>query len=358
MTAYLLLLLPILCLPLPSCSSHHSPAHHLMTPQPSLRQLAARAGVDFGAAVNPLLLTSIPPYAAILARECTVLAPENHMKMKHLQPQPGSFNFAPADALVAFAQKNHQRVFGHTLVWHHMPPHWLQTTTWSRAQLLDIMTNHITTVVAHFKGRVYAWDVVNEAIADSGGLRSSLWLNVIGPEYIDFAFSCAHQADPHALLFYNDYDAEALNPKSDQVYALVRGLKQRGVPIHGVGLQCHWKYDHYPPLHDVVSNISRLVALGLEVHISELDLRIDLPVTPEKLHRQALAYYDIVTTCLTTPGCNALRLWGITDAHSWVPGHFKGCAAPLPFDEHYQPKPAYFAIRDALRSLPPRSLAP
>lgn len=349
------LLLPfVLSLLLCTCVSHPSHEDTPVNPDLSLRDLARRAGVEFGAAASPALLTREPRYASLLARECTVLVAENHMKMKFLQPQRGIFNFSAADTLLHFAEQHGQRMRGHTLVWHFMPPDWLESSTWTRAELLSVMRTHITTVMRYYKGRVYAWDVVNEAVADNGGLRTSLWFNVIGPEYIDLAFQYAHEADPDALLFYNDYDAEGLNTKSDEVYALLRGMKERGVPIHGVGLQCHWKYNDYPPLADVVSNITRLAALGLEIHITELDLRIDNPVTPEKLERQAQAYHEIVSTCLRAPRCTTVLTWGISDAHSWVPSFFTNCSAALPFDEHYQPKPAYFALRDALASLPAR----
>lgn len=337
-----------------ACSSHSPHKEPIVNADSSLRDLATRASVDFGVAVNPTLLTREPRYARLLARECTVLVAENHMKMKYLQPQRGIFNFSAADTLLHFAEQHRQRLRGHTLVWHFMPPDWLESNTWTRAELLDVMRTHITTVMRYYKGRVYAWDVVNEAVADTGGLRSSLWFNVIGPDYLDIAFQCAHAADPDALLFYNDYGAEGLNIKSDEVYALVRGMQERGVPIHGVGLQCHWKYDDYPPLDDVVSNITRLAALGLEIHITELDLRIDNPVTPEQLERQAQAYREIVSACLRAPRCTTVITWGISDAHSWVPFFFKNTGAALPFDEHYQPKPAYFALRDALASLPIR----
>ena len=273
----------------------------LMTNTLTLRTLATRAGVDIGGAVAPGPLQNNPRYAALAARECTVLVAENHMKMRHTQPARGTFDFTGADVVMAFARTNGMRVRGHTLVWHAMPPAWLETTTWTRAELLAVMRTHITTVMQRYKGHIHAWDVVNEALDDKGGLPSSLWHNVIGPEYLDLAFTYAHAADPSAMLFYNDYSAEGLNKKSDEAYALVRGMQARGVPVHGVGLQCHWRYDNYPSLADVVSNITRLAALGLEVHITELDLRIDLPVTPDKLARQARAYGEIVRACLTAP---------------------------------------------------------
>jgi len=145
-----------------------------MNTNASLRELATRAGVHFGAAAVPGLLTRAPRYAALLASNCTVLVAENHMKMKYLQPHYGIFNFSAADTLLHFAEQHGQRMRGHTLIWHCMPPSWLETTSWSRAELLDILHSHITTVMHHYKGRVYAWDVVNEAISDDGSLRTSL----------------------------------------------------------------------------------------------------------------------------------------------------------------------------------------
>lgn len=206
---------------------------------------------------------------------------------------------------------------------------------------MDILKNHIYTVVGRYRGRIYAWDVVNEAIADDGSLRRTIWLEKIGPEYIELAFRWAHEADPNALLFYNDYNAEGLGPKSDAVYNLVKNLLEKGVPIHGVGLQMHVSVEWPPNTNDIYANIKRLNELGLEVHITEMDVRIREPATDEDLIRQAEIYRNVLKVCLNAKNCKAFVMWGFTDRYSWIPFFFSGYGSALIFDEDYQPKLAY-----------------
>ena len=316
--------------------SVHAEEHH------TLRAAAGDFGI--GAAVNRGAFFDDAAYRAVLGREYNMLVAENVMKMHHLRPGPDTFDFEAADAMVDFALSNDMRVRGHTLLWHQSVPQWLATGAWTRAQALDILHDHIMNVVTHFKGRVFAWDVVNEAIDDKGGLRMSFWLKHIGPDYLEWAFRWAHQADPDALLFYNDYSAEAVNRKSDEVYALAQDFLARGVPIHGVGLQAHWTAQNYPSLASVASNMTRLGALGLQVHVTELDFRIAEPVDEAKLARQAEAYEALTKLCVENEACTAMLTWGFTDRRSWVPRFFKGFGAALPFDENLQPKPAYYGI--------------
>ncbi len=277
-----------------------------------------------------------------------MLTPENAMKFGPLRPGQDRYSFSDADSIVDFAETHGMPVRGHTLAWHNQLPTWLTGGTWTRDELTKILQEHITTVVGHYRGRVMAWDVVNEAIGDDGSLRSTIWSQTIGPEYIEMAFRWAHEADPDALLFYNDYGGEGLGRKSDAIYTLVQDLVQRGVPIHGVGLQMHVSLDQYPDPGDVAANMERLSALGLEVHITEIDVRIKEPVTEEKLEMQAHIYQDMLQVCLSAQGCNAFVLWGFTDRHSWIPHFFSGYSAGLIFDEAYQPKPAYYALEAAL----------
>jgi endo-1,4-beta-xylanase len=270
------------------------------------------------------------------------------MKMKQTQPERGRFTFADADAIVAFAARTKMRVRGHTLVWHQSLPPWVTTASWSRAEALTVLSQHITTVVSHFKGAVYAWDVVNEAFENDGSLRKTVWLDRIGPDYIEQAFRMAHAADPAALLFYNDYSVELPNKKADAMLALAKEFKARGVPIAGVGFQCHFPYDQYPDHTQFVANMNRFSSLGLQVQVTELDLAIPLPVTDEKRAQQARAYRDIVTAALKAKNCTALVTWGFTDKYSWIPHFRKGQDEALPFDRSFTPKPAYEAIRAAL----------
>jgi endo-1,4-beta-xylanase len=253
------------------------------------------------------------------------------------------------------------KVRGHTLVWHHQNPDWLISERRSPAELARILEEHIKAVVGHFREKVFAWDVVNEAFDEdgSGKLRSTIWyeqpgigLAGQGPAYIEQCFRWAHAADPGALLFYNDNGAEELNPKSDAIYAMVRDFKRRGVPIDGIGFQMHVR-NLNPDVPSFSQNIARFVALGVQVHITELDVRVPVDgeghASPESLRRQADMYREIAAGCLSQPQCTAIQIWGFTDKYSWIGSHTNHKAgAALPFDENYQPKPAYEALRKAL----------
>ena len=293
-------------------------------------------------------LRNEPEYAETLSREFNLVTPENSLKFGPVHPDRDRYAFGEADLIVDFAEDHRMQVRGHTLVWHNQLPAWLTEGDWAREELADVLHDHIVTVVGRYRGRVVAWDVVNEAVGDSGSLRDTIWLRVIGPEYVDLAFQWAHEADPDARLFYNDYGAEGLGPKSDAIYAMVESMVQRGVPIHGVGLQMHTSLGGCPDPGAVAANIERLAALGLEVHITEMDVRIPEPVTPEKLEAQARIYRDVLRVCVSARGCTAFVLWGFADCHSWIPDFFPGYGAGLIFDENYAPKPACDAIEDEL----------
>ncbi len=315
---------------------------------PSLRELADARDVLVGAAVAPGPLRCEAPYAQALAHEFNILTTENAMKFGPIHPAPDRYLFDDADAIVDFAEANDMLVRGHTLVWHQQLPGWVESAKWTREELMAVLRDHITTVVGRYRGRVDVWDVVNEAI-DKGRLRETVWKNVIGPEYLDLAFQWAHEADPEALLFYNDYGGEGMNAKSDAIYELVRGMVERGVPIHGVGLQMHVSASSAPASDRVLENMNRLADLGLQVHITELDVRIQGDPTESKLERQARDYGTIAETCLEAKDCTALIIWGFTDRYSWVPASFSGWGSALILDTSYQPKPAYTALQEALK---------
>ena len=317
----------------------------------SLRSLAQNRGIVIGAAVAINALRNEPVYREVLAREFSSLTPENVMKFRFLHPERDRYDFTDADTLVTFAEDNNMKVRGHTLVWHIELPKWLTEGKFTRQQLLQILRDHIYTVVGHYRGKVFAWDVVNEGIGDNNALRDTIWLRGIGPEYIDLAFRWAHEADPKARLFYNDYGGEGLGAKSDAIYNLVRGMLQRGLPIHGVGLQMHVGLNNAPPPADVAVNIQRLTALGLDVHITEMDVKIQngTGTQAERFAAQAKIYRDMLAVCLSQRICQAFVLWGFTDKHSWIPWYTKKPDAALIFDNSYRPKPAYNALREVLR---------
>src|SRR5215475_5127288 len=314
----------------------------------TLRDAAAARGLRVGAAVNMNPFRNEPIYSQTLGREFNMLVAENAMKFDALHPAQNTFNFTDADALVAFAEANNMAVRGHTLVWHSQIPGWLTGGNFTRDQVIAIMRDHIMTVMGRYRGMVKYWDVVNEAMGDNGQLRpESFWLQKIGPEYIAMAFQFAHEADPDAILYYNDFNAEGSGTKSDAVFNMVSGLVTQGVPINGVGWQMH-QINPFRIQQAHRTNAQRLASIGLEVSITEMDVRISLPTTQQELDEQALAYRDVVEFCLSQPNVKTLVTWGFTDKFSWIPGFFSGFGDALIFDMNYQPKPAYSAMLSAL----------
>jgi endo-1,4-beta-xylanase len=208
-------------------------------------------------------------------------------------------------------------------------------------------------MVGRYKSKVFAWDVVNEAIADSGNTnnvyRAYNYYEVLGPEYLDLAFRWAREADPGARLFYNDYGTEFGGPKFEKLFGMVKGMKARGTPIDGVGLQMHIDLGAAGKAAALETSIRRLASLGLEVQITELDVAINLPGDPAKLQRQARIYGEVTAVAMREKACTALLMWGFTDKSSWLPWFSdgkRGCG--LIFDEHFQPKPAYTAMLEAI----------
>ncbi|HTQ57028.1 MAG TPA: endo-1,4-beta-xylanase [Bryobacteraceae bacterium] len=332
----------------------------------TLGESGGQRGVLMGTAVDTSYIAGDASYSATLIQQYSMIEAETEMKWAAIEPAQGVFDFTPGDTLAGFAQANGMLLRGHNLCWHSNNPSWLTNGGFSSTELYNLFQTYITTVVQHFKGKVFAWDVVNEALADDGsGLRDSIWYNqpgigLSGPGYIDQAFLWAHAADPNALLFYNDYNVEDAdnNPKSDAMYSLVQGMLQRGVPIHGVGLQLHITTDPgYVSPAGLDANIARLTALGLQVHLTELDVRLPVDASgnasASDLAAQQQRYRDIVAVCVKYPGCTAIQTWGFTDKYSWVPSFFPGYGAALPFDAHYQPKSAYSGIQEALTTTPP-----
>ena len=322
-------------------------------------RIAARGKVRIGTAAKPRFIADDNRYAATLAREFDQLEPENEMKWSLLRPSRDRFDFAPADELVRFAKQNGMVVRGHTLIWHQAVPKWLADGRWTWNELSQLMADHIQTVVKHFAGSVYAWDVVNEAFHPDGSLRSSIWYDSpgIGAEgsygYIERAFVLAHAADPQTKLFYNDYAFEAGGPKFDAILAMARDFKKRGVPLDGIGFQCHFTLDSITPAA-LERTMRAFTDLGLEVHITELDVRLRVDgngqTTPRDLERQAQLYGEVVRTCLEVKGCNVIQVWGFSDARSWIPRFFPGYGAGTFFDQEYRAKPAYEAVLSALSS--------
>jgi endo-1,4-beta-xylanase len=328
------------------------------TQAPTLRAMAEQADLLVGTAVRPAQLAE-PAYATTLAREFNMIEAEDAMKWWVLRPEANTYDFRQGDELVRFAQAHGMKVRGHCLVWGRNNPDWLAHGHFTSKQLSRILRQHIRRVMKHYAGKVFAWDVVNEALDENGRARDSLWYNhpgiVVserGTRFIEQAFRWAHEADPKALLFYNDAEGEELNRKSDAIYAMVKDFRQRGVPIDGVGLQMHISALDFD-VHSVEANIARLTALGVQIHITELD--ISLPVDSQGTARakdlawQADLYHAVVRACLSTTGCTAIQTWGFTDKYSWIGSHSRGTRGQaLLFDRIYGPKTAYRALLEGI----------
>jgi len=320
-------------------------------PPQTLREPAQTAGVLVGTAVRPSLFSEAA-YSAALAREFNMVEPEDVMKWWIVRRDAGAFDFREGDEVVRFAQAHSMKVRGHCLVRDHNNPAWLVQGNFTPVQLSHLLEEHITTVMKHYAGQVFAWDVVNEALDAKGHVKDSLWYNLPGiglsdkgTAFVEQAFRWAHAADPQALLFYNEAEGEGLNPKSDAIYAMVKDFKHRGVPIDGIGLQLHISRLDFDTAA-IAANIARLTALGVQVHITEFD--VSLPVDSsgqaqtDDLLRQAEVYRGVVRACLQNAGCTAIQTWGFTDKYSWIGSHSHGArGAALPFDRIYKPKPAY-----------------
>lgn len=322
----------------------------------SLRDRAAKADILIGAAVNAAYLSE-NNYTSTLSREFSMVEPEDAIKWETLRPDAESFNFGPADRIVEFARVHGMKVRGHNLVWSTHNPPWLTEGGYKPAELSKLLHDHINKVVGHFRGKVFAWDVVNEGFDSQGHLRDSIWRNRPGigdgAEYIAQSFRWAHEADPAALLFYNEAEAEEGNPKSDAIYAMVKDFRKRGVPIDGVGFQMHIM-NLATDFASIAANFSRFSKLGIQVHITEMDVAIPVDEHGDArdiadLTRQAEIYRTIVQICLQTPDCTAIQTWGVTDKYSWLgwaTHQTKGMG--LLFDRKYQPKPAYRALIQVL----------
>ncbi|MER6425635.1 non-reducing end alpha-L-arabinofuranosidase family hydrolase [Streptomyces sp. NPDC001137] len=297
---------------------------------------AAQSGRYFGTAVAAGRLGD-GTYSRILDREFNAVTPENEMKWDATEPSRGNFNFGPGDQIVSHATAHGQRMRGHTLVWHSQLPGWVSSIRDANT-LRSVMNNHITTVMNHYKGRIYAWDVVNEAFADngSGQQRSSVFHDVLGNGFIEEAFRTARNVDPAAKLCYNDYNIENWSDaKTQGVYRMVRDFKSRGVPIDCVGFQSH--FGTGGPPSSFQTTLSNFAALGVDVQITELDIAQASPT----------AYANTVRACMNVPRCTGITVWGIRDSDSWRSGE-----NPLLFDRNGNKKPAYNATLTAMGGTP------
>lgn len=319
----------------------------------SLRYLADKRGLIVGSACAwHLMQDENSPYCDILGREFNCLVAENEMKMEATQAERGKYNFTAADGIMAFAAKHDMAVRAIPMVWHDGNPDWAMNATFSREEALEIIHDYIFTMATRYKGKIFAWDVLNEGIGDDGpGLQDKgPWFKAIGKDYAQIAYNWAREADPDAELFYNDFYINRFSVKAQRTLDWLKEELDRGTPIDGVGLQYHIQVDNRPKMQEATDNIKRFIDLGLKVHVTELDVWLPKNYTQEHLQRQAEAYAEVYEMALAIPEFTAVVVWGFTDLHSWVPytsGHSYDDA--LMFDRQFKPKPAYEAIRSVLR---------
>jgi endo-1,4-beta-xylanase len=307
---------------------------------------------DIGAAVN---LTTIEKQKAVLTTHYNSITAENDMKFERVHPSEEVYTFEAADQIADFAAANGMKLRGHTLVWHNQTPDWIFEGA-DRETLLARMKAHIETVVGRYKGIIYGWDVVNEAIEDKSGvwLRESKWLNLVGEDFIAKAFEYAHEADPNALLFYNDYN-ECNPEKRDKIIRLIQSLKGKNVPIHGIGLQGHWNLNG-PSLEEIREAIERYAATGLKIQVTELDIsvfdhedkRTDLTEpTEEMLEKQAKRYEQVFQLFREYKDViTAVTFWGAADDYTWLNNFpVRGRKNwPFVFDQKHEPKASFWKI--------------
>lgn len=344
----------------------------------SLRFHAQEHGVFFGSAVNPALLdmdgmaagSATDSYTTLIATQASIVVAENAMKWGPLRPSPNTYDFTQADRLMRFAALAGQQVRGHNLCWHEQLPTWFKTTA-TKDNARKLMTEHIRTVAGRYRGKIQSWDVVNEAMEPrdgrADGLRNSPWLGLIGPEYIEFAFKTAAEADPSAKLTYNDYgielDTDEHALKRGQILMLVRRLKARNIPIQAVGIQSHLQATGPQPGAGLQKFIRDVKRLGLEAYVTEMDVNTRGLDGGTEAQDAAVAqvYRNYLGMVLAEPNVTAALTWGITDAHTWLNQSRSDWAKrndgvrqrPLPFDDDLKPTPAFIAIRAAIDSARP-----
>lgn len=308
-----------------------------------------------GVAVSPTNIEG--EQGELIKKHFNSLTAENVMKPALIHPEENRYNWEPADKIVAFAQANGMKVRGHTLCWHTQTGAWMTTDAQGKPATKEValarLKEHVTTVVSHFKGKVYCWDVLNEIISDSASTKkiymdTDPWFNICGEEYIPKIYQWAHEADPNAILFYNDYNTE--NPvKREKIYNMLKKLLAQGVPIHGIGLQAHWNMNN-PTEDQIRESIDKFASLGLKVQFTELDVttisRRDTArvFTPEKESKQ-MEFYKMAFKVFREKksAITGVTFWNISDRGSWLDRGGRK-AYPLLFDTNLQPKKAYWEV--------------
>ncbi|KAK7032265.1 hypothetical protein VNI00_013224 [Paramarasmius palmivorus] len=324
----------------------------------------------FGSATDNSELTDAP-YVAIL-NDTTLfgqITPANSLKWDATEPERGVFTFSGGDAIVNLARGNGQLIrgvltfslsikpcisdcgviAGHNTVWHNQLPSWVSDGNFDAETLTSILQTHVSTVMGRYQGEI--WDVVNEPFNEDGTFQSFVFFDTLGESYIDIALNTARVADPNAKLYINEFNIEGSGAKSTGMFNLVQDLKQRGIPIDGIGIQAHLIVGEVPS--DLQANFEHFASLGVEIAVTELDIRMTLPATDELLEQQRQDYQTVVAACNAVEACVGVTIWDSlneaflfldTDKFSWIPGAFPGQGAACPWDENLEKKPAFDGI--------------
>jgi len=328
--------------------------------------LQSVAPFKVGCAINPNLLAKNPSYQSVVTEEFNSITSENVLKFGAVHPQKEVYDFAKGDFLVAYAQMHHKRIHGHCLAWHQSVPKWLSEFEGDSAAWENLLRTHIRTVLTHYKGKMESWDVVNEAFFDNGTYRQdsvnaphrhiTFWRNHLGEDYIARAFEYAHEADPNALLFYNDYGQESNPAKLKAILAMVTDFKRRGIPIHGLGLQMHIGINTKDS--GIAEAIKQMAATGLLVHISELDIKVNQKKDTAIIYTDSLKALQCRKFAFVVEQYKKLvpkkqqygiTFWNVGDGDSWIVKWEKIKDWPLLFDVNYRKKACYGYFYDALK---------
>lgn len=356
-----LLVLAVYFIGLTSCNNEHfyTNSDNLVVTRTQTQESLKDSPFPFGLAVGINYLKSDERYKETVINEVTRISTENAMKMNVISKGRRVYSWTQPDYIVDFAQNNNLKIHGHTLLWYRQTPQWIADFKGDKEEWIEIMKEYIFDVVGRYKGKVSSWDVINEVINDEGevyeenGSYENLWMKNIGIEYIDLAFCFAHEADPDALLFYNEYGYEYSQSRRKGVNELVKSLIKKGIPIHGIGLQMHTNINH--PISDLRNSIIMLAdSTKLKVHISELDVSLNprhdsnLILSDELLKRQQVHYCEIVKAMTRIPKEQqfGITCWGVNDSSSYMALNPDW---PLLFDNDYQRKPAYQGVLEGFK---------
>lgn len=315
--------------------------------------LHSLASYPIGVAVSPAELEYNTSYREIVLAQFNRFTPGNALKPDALHPVFNAFSFYEADSLIALAEQQDKLVHGHTLIWHNQIPGWMQGFKGSKQEWIEMMKLHIQTVVAHFGDKVPSWDVVNEAFEENGSFRESIWFQNIGQDYIKLAFQFAHEANPDALLFYNDFNVAQRSRKCKAIAAHLSELKEEGVPVHGMGMQLHI-FNSIPSENAIRTAVDAFVEKGFLVHFSEVDISMnlngDMKLSHGKLQKQGNRMKALVDIFQEIPPAQqfGITVWGVSDRDSWIPSFFGREDYPLLYDGDYVPKPMYCGFKQGL----------